>query len=264
MLPSHASVASRPSQPRHRLTRLISRPAPKPHLSPTSSCTRHPQLARARSQLSARPRSPLPVGPDHPPVPAPARPRSPRSLPVPAPRPSPLPGLPAARPQLPARPPLPGIPARPRPRRTRWNAVKPRIQWRVLTPWIRHQPRSDAAFTEGSGTPCGTKVFGIMKNPQLRGAIPGFAASGTRPPLQAPDPMERDETRDPVRSNALDPGFHCAASGAPRPAAGRPGTYSATSTRLPPRTPNPEPRTPNPERKPSATPNSRQTFSRSQ
>src|SRR6185437_6520910 len=39
MLPSHAFVASRPSRPRHRLTRLISRPAPKPHLSPTSSCT---------------------------------------------------------------------------------------------------------------------------------------------------------------------------------------------------------------------------------
>jgi hypothetical protein len=57
MLPPHASVASRPSRPRHRLTRLISRPAPKPHLSPTSSRTRHPQLARARPPDPGRPRS---------------------------------------------------------------------------------------------------------------------------------------------------------------------------------------------------------------
>ena len=57
MLPPHASVASRPSRPRHRLTRLISRPAPKPHLSPTSSRTRHPQLARAAPRIPA----PVPV-----------------------------------------------------------------------------------------------------------------------------------------------------------------------------------------------------------
>jgi hypothetical protein len=42
LLLSHAPVASRPSRPRHRLTRLISRPAPKPHLSPTSSVRADP------------------------------------------------------------------------------------------------------------------------------------------------------------------------------------------------------------------------------
>jgi hypothetical protein len=79
--------------PRHRLTRLISRPAPKPHLSPTSSRTpllsrprsppTRPHLARARPRplIPARPRArrrtrfnanetPLPVRSNavHPPV----------------------------------------------------------------------------------------------------------------------------------------------------------------------------------------------------
>jgi hypothetical protein len=40
--PAVAPVASRPSWPHHRLTRLISRSAPKPHLSRTSSPTRRP------------------------------------------------------------------------------------------------------------------------------------------------------------------------------------------------------------------------------
>ena len=51
--PAIAPVTSRPSRPRHRLTRLLSRPAHKPHLSPTLSRTRHPQLARAAPRIPA-------------------------------------------------------------------------------------------------------------------------------------------------------------------------------------------------------------------
>jgi hypothetical protein len=57
MLPSHASVASRPSRPRHRLTRLISRSAhktpPFSHIIPYPP----PQLARPRPRPRSRPRS---------------------------------------------------------------------------------------------------------------------------------------------------------------------------------------------------------------
>jgi hypothetical protein len=38
--------------------------------------------------------------------------------------------------------------------------------------------------------------------------IPGFTASGTPPPLPGSDPVERHETPDPVRSDAVDPRFH--------------------------------------------------------
>src|SRR6185369_9519646 len=112
-----------------------------------------------------------------------------------------------------------------------WNAMKPRIQC-VLTPWIR-------GFT-ASGT---------------------LSAQPTPPP--APDPVERHETRDPVRPDAVDPGFHYALRPAPcvlrpapsarRPASGSrpPRHHSAQSTRA-----NPSASRTNaePERKPSATP----------
>jgi hypothetical protein len=68
LLLSHAPVASRPSRPRHRLTRLISRPAPKPHLSPTSSVRADtPHLARPRT------RAPHPNALGHRPTARPAR-----------------------------------------------------------------------------------------------------------------------------------------------------------------------------------------------
>ena len=71
-------------------------------------------------------------------------------------------------------------------------------------------------------------------------------------------------TPNPLRPNAVDPRFHYVRRPAPcarRPAAGRPATHSAQPTRAKPechRT-NAEP-----EPKPSATSNSRQTFSHSQ
>ena len=74
LLLSHAPVASRPSRPRHRLTRLISRPAPKPHLSPTSS-------VRADTLISPAPARRPPPLPAPVPLPAPAR----RPCPLPAP-----------------------------------------------------------------------------------------------------------------------------------------------------------------------------------
>jgi len=74
MLLSHAPVASRPSRPRHRLTRLISRPAPKSHLSPTSSRTRQhptsPAPARRPAPLSRSPLGRAPSRPSRPPQPA--------------------------------------------------------------------------------------------------------------------------------------------------------------------------------------------------
>jgi hypothetical protein len=163
--------------PRHRLTRLISRPAPKPHLSSTSSRTRTPQFARIRpprSRPALTPSSPAPA-------PAP-RPRSPPARAPPArPRPRSNPALVPARPSFPPGPRSPsGLVPRPPsfpPAPLPMDVMKPRIQC-VLAQWI-----------------------------------PGFTAAGPRSPSAPapglPLPVERHETPDPVRSGAVDPRFHC-------------------------------------------------------
>ena len=58
--PAVAPVASRPSWPRHRLTRLISRPALKPHFLP------HHPLRAAPSHLCTYPPNPAPHPPRNP------------------------------------------------------------------------------------------------------------------------------------------------------------------------------------------------------
>jgi hypothetical protein len=98
------------------------------------------------------------------------------------------------------------------------------------------------------------------------------SATPTRPcPPPAPAPGTGSRRRLRLRRNAMNPRIHCVptpwipgftAPGARRPASGSrpPGTHSAQPTRA-----NPSANRTNaePERKPSATPNSRQTFSRS-
>jgi hypothetical protein len=108
LLLSHAPVASRPSRPRHRLTRLISRPAAKPHLSPH------------------RPYAPTP----HPRPPRTARPPCPRAV-----QPS------QPRPHRPGQAPHPPQPSRPTPTRANPNANQVLAKCKPsATPQIRGKP----------------------------------------------------------------------------------------------------------------------------
>ena len=114
--PAVAPITSQPSWPRHRLTRLISRSAPKPHLSPTSSPTRRPLPSLSASARSLTPPISRPYPASRPgPTPVTPEPCTRRPAPAPSPRPS------AAR--RPASPPRPA-----RPYLTRANRAQSRIR----------------------------------------------------------------------------------------------------------------------------------------
>jgi len=82
-------------------------------------------------------------------------------------------------------------------------------------------PHHPVPFTPNEPPPArNPRPPGIPARPRIRPAplpsLPLLRASAPGPPpIPAPDPVERHETRDPVRPDAVDPGFHYALRPAP-------------------------------------------------